>query len=67
MKTFTGFACDRVIDATDQLLGICFLRGVPEDVVGEIGEGEKGAVERCGEAGRLLLAPTEDECECGEG
>ena len=23
----------------------------------------KGAVERCGEAGRLLLAPTEDECE----
>jgi hypothetical protein len=24
------------------LLGICFLRGVPEDVVEEIGEGEKG-------------------------
>jgi hypothetical protein len=24
------------------LLGICFLRGVPEDVVVEIGEGEKG-------------------------
>ena len=26
----------------DQLLGICFLRGVSEDVVEEIGEGEKG-------------------------
>jgi hypothetical protein len=24
------------------LLGICFLRGVPEEVVGEVGEGEKG-------------------------
>ena len=23
------------------LLGVCFLRGVPEDVVGEIGEEEK--------------------------
>ena len=27
------------------MLGICFLRGVPEDVVGEIGDGEK---EGCG-------------------
>ena len=25
-----------------ELLGICFLRGAPEDVVVEIGEGEKG-------------------------
>ena len=25
-----------------KLLGICFLRGAPEDVVVEIGEGEKG-------------------------
>ena len=24
------------------MLGICFLRGAPEDVVVEIGEGEKG-------------------------
>jgi hypothetical protein len=27
--------------SAELLLGICFLRGVPEDVVGEIGEGEK--------------------------
>ena len=35
--------CAEPLNGTqDGLLGICFLRGVPEDVVGEIGEGEKG-------------------------
>ena len=32
----------QISSGTAALLGICFLRGAPEDVVVEIGEGEKG-------------------------
>ena len=39
IDVFSGY---KTGDSLQGLLGICFLRGAPEDVVVEIGEGEKG-------------------------